>query len=77
MSLYYVEVKDEACYPCITAETEEQAKQIAWEWFIEREPFFTVRKMTCDMCYNVDQDTPDKVSACACCEDYNFFEERD
>ena len=74
--LYEVRVKDDAFYPVIEAETEEQAKQIAWEWFIEREPFFYARKLTCNDCLNVDQDMPDKVSACTCCENYNMFAER-
>ena len=72
---YAVKISDSAYYPFITAENEEEAKQKAWEWFIEREPTFEVKKISCSICHNFIQDTMDKVSACACCEDYNFFEE--
>ena len=31
------------------------------------------RKVSCDTCYNVDQDTENKVACCNCCEDYDFY----
>ena len=31
------------------------------------------RKISCDTCYNVDQDTENKVACCNCCEDYDFY----
>ena len=31
------------------------------------------RKVSCDTCYNVDQDTEHKVACCNCCEDYDFY----
>ena len=30
----------------------------------------------CELCYNADQDTTDKVAACNCCENYSFFTSR-
>lgn len=38
MKKWNVEISDSVWYPNIEAETEEQAKQTAWEWFISREP---------------------------------------
>ena len=31
------------------------------------------RKVCCDTCYNIDQDTENKVACCNCCEDYDFY----
>ena len=31
------------------------------------------REPSCSTCYNADQDTPDKVACCNCCEDYSFY----
>ena len=31
------------------------------------------RKVCCETCYNVDQDTENKVACCNCCEDYDFY----
>jgi hypothetical protein len=31
------------------------------------------RKVSCETCYNVDQDTESKVACCNCCEDYDFY----
>ena len=31
------------------------------------------RKVSCETCYNVDQDTEHKVACCNCCEDYDFY----
>ena len=31
------------------------------------------RKVSCDTCYNVDQDTEHKVACCNCCENYDFY----
>ena len=28
---------------------------------------------SCSTCYNRDEDTPDKVACCNCCEDYSFY----
>lgn len=29
----------------------------------------------CDTCYNIDQDTTDKVACCSCCEHGEFYDE--
>lgn len=44
MKKYSVVVSDSAWYPEIEAENKEQAKQMAWEWFIQREPDFEVEE---------------------------------
>ena len=44
MAKYSIVVSDHAWYPEIEAESKEQAKQIAWEWFIQREPDFEVEE---------------------------------
>ena len=31
------------------------------------------RKVSCDTCYNIDQDTEHKVACCNCCENYDFY----
>lgn len=31
------------------------------------------RKVSCETCYNIDQDTEHKVACCNCCEDYDFY----
>ena len=31
------------------------------------------RKVSCETCYNIDQDTENKVACCNCCEDYDFY----
>ena len=31
------------------------------------------RKVCCETCYNIDQDTEHKVACCNCCEDYDFY----
>ena len=31
------------------------------------------RKVSCETCYNIDQDTESKVACCNCCEDYDFY----
>lgn len=41
-----VRVSDEAYYPEIEAETEEQAMLIAQNWFMEREPEFEVEEVS-------------------------------
>lgn len=46
MAKWDVEISDSAWYPEIEAETAKQAKQIAWEWFIQREPTFIVKRST-------------------------------
>lgn len=28
---------------------------------------------SCSTCYNGDEDTPDKVACCNCCENYSFY----
>lgn len=43
--LWNVRVCDVADYNGIEAETEEEAKHIAWNWFIEREPEFDVEEV--------------------------------
>lgn len=44
--LWNVRVSDEAYYTGIEAETEEEAKHIAWNWFIERKPDFEVEEVS-------------------------------
>ena len=44
MAKYSVIVSDSAWYP-IEAENEEEAKRIAHEWFIQREPTFDVEEV--------------------------------
>lgn len=43
--LWNVRVSDDAYYSEIEAETEEEAKTVAWNWFIEREPEFEVKEV--------------------------------
>lgn len=31
------------------------------------------RKVSCETCYNIDQDTEHKVACCNCCENYDFY----
>lgn len=31
------------------------------------------RKVCCETCYNIDQDTEGKVACCNCCENYDFY----
>ena len=31
------------------------------------------RKVSCETCYNIDQDTENKVACCNCCENYDFY----
>ena len=31
------------------------------------------RKVCCETCYNIDQDTENKVACCNCCENYDFY----
>ena len=45
MKMWKVNVSDEAMYFGIEADTAEQAKSIAWDWFQEREPCFNVQEM--------------------------------
>lgn len=44
MKTWEVEVFDSTVYVGIEANTAEEAKQIAWEWFQERKPDFIVRQ---------------------------------
>ena len=44
MAKYSVIVSDRAWYP-IEAESKEEAIQIAWGWFVEREPIFDVEEV--------------------------------
>lgn len=77
MPFYNVEVFDEAYYPCIKADTPEQAERIAEEWFYERHPATRAKefKPSCEKCYHFQNvGSLDSVSACNCCEDFSFFE---
>lgn len=31
------------------------------------------RQVSCETCYNIDQDTENKVACCNCCENYDFY----
>lgn len=31
------------------------------------------RKVCCETCYNINQDTESKVACCNCCENYDFY----
>ena len=44
MKKFNVEISDCAWYPNIEAETEEEAKAKAWEWFIERIPTIKIEE---------------------------------
>lgn len=77
MAFYSIEVWDKAFYPCIEADSPEQAERIAEEWFAERYPATNVQQIqpSCDGCYHSRHEEPtDSVSACNCCEDYSFYE---
>lgn len=52
--LWNVRVCDVADYIGIEAETEEEAKHIAWNWFIEREPEFEVEEVNAVIPDNAD-----------------------
>lgn len=76
MAFYSVEVSDTAFYPVIQADSPKQAKQIAWEWFNERNPAFEIKVLNCSDCIHNGDLTLDDVAACNCCEKYSFFEPR-
>lgn len=46
MAKWEVEVFDSTVYVGIEADTAEEAKSIAWDWFQERKPDFVVRRMS-------------------------------
>ena len=77
MAFYSVEVWDKAFYPCIEADSPEEAERIAEEWFIDRCPATNVQQIqpSCDKCYHFQQEeVMDGASACSCCEDFSFYE---
>ena len=45
MKKFNVEIWGKAYYPEIEAETVEEAKNIAWDWFLERTPQFLVEEV--------------------------------
>jgi len=78
MAFYAVEVWDKAFYPCIEADSPEQAELIACEWFSERNPATKIFVPFCDKCYHhAHEDEKDSISCCNCCEEYSFFEPMD
>ena len=80
MGFYSVEIWDKTFYPCIEADSPEQAEMIAEEWFYERHPATNVRQIqpSCDKCYHSrHEESMGSVSACNCCEDFSFFEPND
>lgn len=74
MATYFVEVKDSSCY-VVNAATPEQARQQAWEWFIEREPAFEVREVnpSCSNCVHDDPTAPNSFASCNCCDNKDLF----
>lgn len=80
MAFYTVKIWDKAFYPCIEADTPEQAELIACEWFSERNPATQTQQIfpSCDKCYHShNEDLAESVSACNCCENFSFFELND
>lgn len=77
MAFYSVEVWDNAYYPCVEADTPEQAEHIALEWFIERNPATKIKVLNCSDCIHNGDLTIDDVAACNCCEKYSFYEPRE
>lgn len=76
MVFYSVEIWDKAFYPCVEADSPEQAEEIAVEWFAERWPATMVQQIqpSCDKCYHSrHEESMDSVSACNCCEDFSFY----
>ena len=77
MAFYSIEIRDNAFYPCIKADSREQAEKIAEEWFYERYPVMNTQEIhpSCDKCYHsVHEDSIDSVSICNCCKNFDCFE---
>ena len=80
MAFYSVEIWDNAFYSCIKADSPEQAKIIAEEWFAERCPAMRMQQIqpSCDMCYHYSNDKSVVYSTvCDCCKDFDFFDPDD
>lgn len=80
MAFYSVEIWDKAFYPCVEADSPEQAERIAEEWFAERCPTTHTQQIqvSCEKCYHFhNEDLTDSVSACNCCKNFDFFELND
>ena len=76
MAFYHVKVWDSAVYPCIEADSPEQAEQIALEWFSERFVATSIQEIhpNCENCFHrYHDDQADSVSCCNCCENYEFY----
>lgn len=81
MAFYLVEVWDNAFYSCVKADSPEQAKMIAEEWFAERCPAVRMSQIqpSCEMCRHRLNDGPIFFNSTICddCKDFDYFEPND
>ena len=77
MAFYSVEIWDKVFYPCVEADSPEQAERIAEEWFAERLPATSIQQIqpSCAKCYHSrHQELMNSVGVCNCCENFSFYD---